>query len=183
MQSPNGDREFILGLNDPGECSFTINFVPGSAGDTLLASVKAAKVAVPCQMTFPNGITWTFTGLLTKYAATVPLADKMSATVTFKVSGSYVTGAEAAPVNSVLPAISGLAEVGQVLTVFDGTWSGAPAFTYQWKRAATNIAGATQKTYTAVVGDEGDALTCTVTGTNSAGSASATSAPTVNVTA
>jgi hypothetical protein len=92
MQSPNGDKEFILGLNDPGECSFTLNFVPGSTADTMYLAVKAARLKVKVRITFPNDVTWTFTGLLTAYNATIPTADKMTATVTFKVSGSTVVG-------------------------------------------------------------------------------------------
>jgi hypothetical protein len=49
MQSPNGDKEFILGLNDPGECSFTLNFVPGSTADTMYLAVKAARLKVATQ--------------------------------------------------------------------------------------------------------------------------------------
>lgn len=92
MQSPNGDKEFILGLNDPGECSFTLNFIPSSTADLMYQAVKAARVKVKVRITFPNDVTWTFTGLLTSYTATVPTADKLTATVTFKVSGSTVVG-------------------------------------------------------------------------------------------
>lgn len=92
MASPNGDKEFILGLNDPGECSFTLNFVPGSTADLMYQAVKAARTRVKVRITFPNAVTWTFSGLLTAYQPAVPTADKMSATVTFKVSGSTVVG-------------------------------------------------------------------------------------------
>lgn len=90
MQSPNRDREFIIGLNDPGEASFEMNFVPGSASDILIRQVKAAREAVTCRITFPNAATWTFDGLLMTYEPAVPNEDKMTATVTFKVSGSTV---------------------------------------------------------------------------------------------
>lgn len=90
MASPNGDKEFILGLNDPGECSFTLNFVPGSTADLLYQAVKAARERVKVRITYPNGVKWTFSGLLTAYQPAIPTADKMTATVTFKVSGSTV---------------------------------------------------------------------------------------------
>lgn len=90
MQSPNGDKEFILGLNDPGECSFTLNFVPGSTADVMYQAVKAARDRVKVRITFPNAVKWTFSGLLTAYQPAIPTADKMTATVTFKVSGSTV---------------------------------------------------------------------------------------------
>lgn len=89
------------------------------------------------------------------------------------------------PANTVLPVITGTAQEGQVLTVSTGTWTGTPTPTYtrQWKADAVNISGATATTYTPVVGDVGKVITCTVTGTNSAGNASATSAATAAVIA
>ena len=91
-QSPNATREFIVGLNDPGECSFEMNFIPGSPADEKVQTVRAARERVTCRITFPNDVTWTFTGILTGYEPAVPTDDKMTATVTFKVTGSYVTG-------------------------------------------------------------------------------------------
>lgn len=179
MQSPGRDREFILGLNDPGEASMELNFVPGSDTDALLLEIKGAYAPVKCRITWPNAVAWTFDGLLTGYEPSAPNDDKMTATVTFKVTGSVVSTAAAAPVNSVKPAISGVLAVAEVLTAFEGVWSGAPTFAYQWKNAGVNIGGATSKTYTVVGGDAGDSITVTVTATNSEGSASATSAPVV----
>ena len=85
-----------------------------------------------------------------------------------------------APANTVAPAITGTAQVGQTLTVSNGTWTGTPAPTFarQWKKGGANIASATGATYVPVVGDVGAVITCTVTATNSAGNASATSAGT-----
>jgi hypothetical protein len=95
--------------------------------------------------------------------------------------------AASAPVNSVLPAISGIAQTGQVLTAYEGSWSNSPTgFTYQWQHDAagngtfTNIvAGSTGKQFTAVVGDVGNRLRVIVTALNGAGSTPANSAPTV----
>lgn len=81
----------------------------------------------------------------------------------------------AAPVNSVAPVITGAATQGTNLTSTNGTWSGSPSFTYQWKRGASNIAGATTSSYTLVVGDVGATITLVVTATNGGGSANATS--------
>jgi hypothetical protein len=181
MDSPDATREYILGLNDPGECSLEMNFIPGSAADQKIQAVRAARQAVYCRITYPNAVTWTFLGILTGYEPAVPTGDKMSATVTFKVTGSYVDAPAAAPVNSVLPAISGIAQVGHVLTLWAGTWSGAPVFTYVWKKSGAPINGATNSTYTPVVGDVGAPITVTVTGTNAAGNSSATSIATANV--
>ncbi len=91
----------------------------------------------------------------------------------------------AIPANTVAPAITGTAQVGQTLTVSNGTWTGnpTPTFTRQWKANGTNISGATATTYVPVVGDIGKTITCTVTGTNMVGSAQATSAATAAVIA
>lgn len=181
MQSPDRTREFIAGLTDPGECSFEMNFIPGSAADLAVQAAKGKKRI--CRITFPNGITWTFTGLRQGYEPAVPNEDKMTATVTFKVSGSHVNGATTAPVNTLVPSIAGIPQVGQVLTAQSGIWTFSPNFTYQWKKGGVNIGGATGKTYTPVVGDVGAAITVAVTGTNNAGNATATSGATANVIA
>jgi hypothetical protein len=84
--------------------------------------------------------------------------------------------AGAAPVNSVLPAISGLLEVGETLTVYPGVWTGGvDSYTYVWKNEGVAIGGATAATYVLQAGDTGDNITVTVTATNAAGSTAATS--------
>ena len=96
MQSPNRYREFIDGLIDGGEASFDINFVPGNSADDriweLLALPPGTNHRRNCRISFPNGTTWTFLGTLTGYEPDVPVDDKMTATVTFKVSGSISRG-------------------------------------------------------------------------------------------
>ena len=89
MQSPNATREFILGLNDPGECTMEMNFVPGSTADMALQAIKAARERIRARITFPNLQRWTFSGILTGYEPNAPTDDRMTATLTFKVTGSY----------------------------------------------------------------------------------------------
>jgi hypothetical protein len=81
-----------------------------------------------------------------------------------------------APVNTVAPSLSGLAGVGQTLACAAGSWTQSPTFTYQWYRDGTAISGAMAPTYAATSADGGHSLSCTVTGTDAAGSTSATSA-------
>lgn len=183
MQSPNRTREFIPGLIDPGEASFEQNFVPGSAADVLIREIKGLGERVRCRITYPNGVAWKFSGWVSGYEPAVPNDDKMTATVTWRVTGPTISTPAAAPANTTLPAVAGTAQVGQTLTAWEGVWTGSPAFTYQWKKGGVNIAGGVNKTYVPVVGDVGAAITVAVTGTNSAGSATATSAATVNVIA
>lgn len=183
LRSPNATKEFLLGLRDPGEASMEMNYIPGSASDLKLIAVRDARVAVSLRITYPNGVTAVFTGLMTGYAPTVPNEERMTAAITFKVSGVTVTGAEVAPVNTVLPSVSGVAQVGQVLTAITGVWSGVPTFTYQWQKDTVDIAAATGATYTPIVGDIAGAITVEVTGANGAGSAMAESAATADVIA
>ena len=88
----------------------------------------------------------------------------MSGIMLASVGNSYGS----APVNTVAPAVTGTATVGQTLSTTNGTWTGAPAptFTYQWQRVTTNISGATSSTYVLVVADVGNTIRCVVTATN-----------------
>src|SRR3954467_10464992 len=88
-------------------------------------------------------------------------------------------GGVSAPVNTVLPAISGTPTQGQTLSVSNGTWTNSPtSYAYQWKASGSNISGATSSTYLLTASEVGATITCTVTATNAGGSASATSAAT-----
>jgi hypothetical protein len=95
------------------------------------------------------------------------------------------------PVNTSPPIISGTPQDGQTLTASTGSWSGTQPITYgyQWQRCDSGgancvaIAGATGPTYLATSVDVGRTLRVVVTATNSAGSASATSAATTVVQA
>lgn len=91
MQSPGRRREYIGGLIDSGECSVEMNFIPGNASDVRLNHLLALPVGTDrvrsCRITFPNSVYWTFDAEVTGYEKSVPLDDKMTATVTFKVTG------------------------------------------------------------------------------------------------
>lgn len=90
--------------------------------------------------------------------------------------------ATTAPQNTVAPSISGSPAQGQTLTSTEGTWINGPtSFAYQWQRAPaaggpwTNIAGATTSSYLLAAADVAQHLRCQVTGSNTAGSATASS--------
>jgi len=86
-----------------------------------------------------------------------------------------ITAVAPAPVNTVLPNVTGSAVVGNVLSTTNGTWTNSPtSYAYQWKRGATNI-GTNANTYTLVNADAGQSITCVVTATNAGGSTPATS--------
>ena len=88
------------------------------------------------------------------------------------------TNAGIAPVNTIAPKIDGNAIVNAKIDVIDdGTWTGdlPITYTYQWKKNGIDIIGETNNQYTTVMDDLGKSITCVVTATNIAGSASATS--------
>jgi predicted secreted protein len=87
MASPDGFREFIAGLSDGGEFSVEVNYIAAVA-DPLMAALLAG--ADNYQITAPNGIRWQMRAICTEYAPEAPLDDKMTASLTFKVSGKPV---------------------------------------------------------------------------------------------
>lgn len=89
----------------------------------------------------------------------------------------------AAPVNTVAPAITGTAEVGQSLSLSNGTWTddGSPTFTYAWLRAGVVITGQATNAYVVALVDIGATLIGRVTNTDTGGAASATSSATGSV--
>jgi hypothetical protein len=93
------------------------------------------------------------------------------------------------PTNSVRPAVSGSAQVGEELTVSNGTWSPAPtSFARLWQRCDSaaedcrNIAGATGRTYGVRSADVGHRLRALVTARTSGGVATTASSPSGVVT-
>src|SRR3954452_13282703 len=95
------------------------------------------------------------------------------------------------PVSNAAPAVSGVAAIGSSLSATAGTWTGtAPiAFAFAWRRcdargaACSAISRATSATYVVAAPDAGRTLRVAVTASNSAGSATATSAATSRVPA
>jgi predicted secreted protein len=90
-QSPNSTRETIAGLKTPGDCSFEMNFVPGSASDVLLRNLLNSGAIKNCMITFPNNVTWTFIAAVKGYEVSMPTDDRMTCTVSMQVSGSVTS--------------------------------------------------------------------------------------------
>jgi hypothetical protein len=74
------------------------------------------------------------------------------------------------------PTITGTPLPGDMLTCDPGSWTGSPTFTYQWNVNTDPVTGATSRTYTVRILDEGQTITCTVFAQNDGGVAQATSA-------
>jgi CHRD domain len=94
------------------------------------------------------------------------------------------------PVNTTLPLIVGVPTVGRTLNVGLGTWTGSSigGFAYEWSRCnatgsgCSPIPAATGSSYRLAAADAGRSIRVTVTATNPAGSAGATSVATEPVT-
>ncbi len=116
-------------------------------------------------------------------------ANTVGASEGSTTSGINATMVPAAPVNTALPAVSGTAKVGSLLSCSSGSWTGeseqtlavgwplTTPFAYQWQRDGGAIAGATSPAYLVQAADVGHSLACEVGATNYAGHASAKSNP------
>lgn len=84
--------EFIGGLKDAGEVSFDINYNP-AVHDTIAITDFAVSTTKNWKITFPDATTWIYAAVLTGFAPNAPYDDKLSATLTFKVTGSVTMSA------------------------------------------------------------------------------------------
>jgi hypothetical protein len=128
------------------------------------------------------------------------VGSRISVTVTASNPGGAATASSAptslvpgsaspAPVNLAPPSVSGSTVVGQLLTASAGSWHNTPSsYAYQWSRcdsagaSCAAVSGATASAYQLSATDLGSSIEVTVTATNSAGSAAASSTPTAPVT-
>lgn len=96
--STNRFRQFIGGLRDGGELSFTIAMVPeGSAYAAMWTDLKNNS-AVGYRWAIPNAAGtanyfWYFNGFVTSIGSAAPLEDRMTAAVTIKITGEPVLSA------------------------------------------------------------------------------------------
>ena len=81
-------KEFVPGLIDGGEFSvegnLTSTVVTGVYNDLLARTSKSYTI------TFPNGMTWTFTGYPKSFETDSPVDGKLGFSATFRVTGKPV---------------------------------------------------------------------------------------------
>lgn len=97
MDSTNAFKEFIKGLKDWGEVSFTTNADPVSATDTTnyYDKVKAAAIADTVgtwKVTFPNSTTLTFSALTSGFSINANPGEVITTDVTLKITGDITWG-------------------------------------------------------------------------------------------
>jgi hypothetical protein len=90
-------KEFIADkLKDGGELQLEANFVPGDTnGQIGLASDFANGTVQDFVITFPNSVTWTFKGIVTKYKIVSDMKDQIKFACTIKITGQPVLGVSA----------------------------------------------------------------------------------------
>lgn len=91
--SPNRTREYIPGLNDAGDITVEINWIPGNPTDELIAAAKAdGKVRTMRIVTPPDDTSqmYTFPGFIRGFEPAAPMDGKMTASVTIRVAGAIV---------------------------------------------------------------------------------------------
>lgn len=99
-KSANKFREFIAGLRERGEFTVEMNYVPGSATDTLCQSAfgaadrRAFKIVLPDDEGQPA---WEIDGeaFAKSYPRNIPLEDRITAQLNFRVSGDIAEAAAA----------------------------------------------------------------------------------------
>jgi uncharacterized repeat protein (TIGR02543 family) len=172
-----------------GDASASVSFTaPTNTGGSAITGyvVTASDGTTASGTTSPI----TITGLTndTAYTFTVKAVNANGDSVASASSSSATPKANEAPIKTGDAQPSGLPYVGTTLTS-QVTFSGAPTPTlsYQWKvcddpsdvTTCTNISGATSASFVPTVSEEGKYIVVTTTATNSVGSNSATSQPTL----
>ena len=87
LNSPDGYKEFIPGLMEGGDASIGLNFEP-AVTVTLVAAFDAGSGKY--KITFPDGATLIFSGIVTGFEIGELTSGKMSATLTVKSTGKPV---------------------------------------------------------------------------------------------
>jgi hypothetical protein len=164
-----------------GASTFTYdgtNVQVGTQGAVRFADANSSNyVAFKAPSDVPANVTWTLPG--TDGTSGQTMVTNGSGTLTWATP----TLTPVAPTNYALPVVDGITTVGQTLNCSTGGWNGypAPSYAYQWIRGAATNVGTNSPSYTLIDADYNNTIKCTVTATNSAGSASATSAATATI--
>src|SRR5712692_7364382 len=122
--------------------------------------------------------------------ATVTATNQYGSTKASSNLSDVVVAKGLGPASTSPPVVSGTAQVGQKLTLSQGSWSGSTpmSFSYGWERCDSNgnncaaISKATNAIYTVASADLGHTLRGFVRASNSFGASTATSVPTAVVT-
>lgn len=87
--STGGYREYLPGLRDGGEVTVDINWdnSEGSHADIYGQITSSQTANEDYRVNFSGGATFTFSGHVTAFDVTAPLDDRLTASLTIKLSG------------------------------------------------------------------------------------------------
>jgi len=90
MESLNGYDEFIPGLKSGGEITCELNFVPSDTTFTTLKTAYDNDTLSNYKIVFPDsaGTTASFAAYVSAISPTAPVADKMSLSITLKITAA-----------------------------------------------------------------------------------------------
>lgn len=83
--SADGWREFLGGVVDGGEIEIELNYDPAKH-DALVSDFGDSEPR-NYKLVFPNGAEWAVSLIMSEFEQEAPFDDKLSATITYKVSG------------------------------------------------------------------------------------------------
>jgi len=89
-------RTFIAGTIDSGEMSVEIMYDPNSDAsieDAWSDAATAAPLEAEAVITFSENATFTFNAILTGFEVNIAIDEKISSTLTFKITGSVTVAA------------------------------------------------------------------------------------------
>ncbi len=88
MGSTAPGREYIFGLLDGGEVTLEVNFLPGDTTQQgLYHNMISGTTYLPFSIVWTDGTTWTFNAFVTAFQPTGKVEDKLSASITLKITG------------------------------------------------------------------------------------------------
>lgn len=185
----------IKGVRNAGSMELVCDLDYSDAGQIALIAAEKTPFTYPFKLTLndaPPGGTPSvryFVALVMSQSEQYDDATSaMKLNATLEIDSNIVRVAAAAsgsaPDNTVLPTITGDAEVGKTLTASDGTWTGSPSptYTYQWFGDGESLPGETSSTLELTSDHLGMVITVAVTAHNVNGTATAISAATATVT-
>jgi len=87
MQSDNNTREFLPSLIDPGEISFSVNWLPGNATHVSLKNDQKNRTKRNYQLVFTDtaATTYAFSGYITSIGITSAIEDVLQGDITVKL--------------------------------------------------------------------------------------------------
>lgn len=92
MDSPNRTKEYIAGLNDNGEVTIPLMWVPGSPTDLLMTAIQASGELVQIEfLSNADGASpEAYVGFCKRYSRTSPVNGVQTAEAGFRINGLVV---------------------------------------------------------------------------------------------